>query len=809
MPPCTTDSDTMTLTDGCHLTDELSKCINSDNLTEQLKSTRKLRLLVSSQSCSSTVQKIIESGALKRLVNFLQAEDWQLQHEAAWVLCNIAASMSTHTQAVVNAGGVGSLAALMKHSTHQELCHTTAWALSNIAADSSAGRDLILSFDILTPLIRMVNESENQVLTTATWFLLNLCLPQHLPVNLGQMVRCLPTICDLIFHKDAQVEEDACMALTNLATTYKHQLQAVLCPEFYSKLVQFHKLNPGKSKVNKLVNVLQELQPATDINNQVIGAVSVSPERGTSTLSTPRKTPLAKTIKRSNMKRCISPSSWDVATRSTPKRCRDASRDVRNDAPLKRVIRTRASARLLMFRTPGQSTSSSVKKTEIFRAVEMGELERVEELVCETGPAVRRQQTGWSLLHAAADSNQPEVLSFLLKLISPNIVNKEGQTPAHLAALKGHTQVLDILLHEEDLNLDKRDNHNRTFKDLLAAPLFEAVLWWDTRKVQQLLQLGADPDYHAGHLVQGTLTRELQVTTPRQLALSLHREHIFPMVPQNDRLQVTSFSFSNVDSLALSFGDLSKDACKNQRSGGSRVKTLGPDIYRMDTDPRGYVCILSYSSFKERPDLALEGSHLNVKNLSNIWEKMGYTGHSHCSLTAQETKQVLTSVRNMELLDRVGCAVFIISSHGVENEKFLTSDMNLLTTQWVCEIFKDSECPQLKNKPKLFIFDFCCGYYKENARRDNTVKYTRMEEPLQDIMCLYSSSGGFTSYSFTKEGTPFNTALCRTLAQHSHDKELADLYRQLLKECANNSYTGSPLLKNIGFSKKFFFNPAS
>ncbi|XP_069961165.1 uncharacterized protein [Cherax quadricarinatus] len=455
--------------------------------------------------------------------------------------------------------------------------------------------------------------------------------------------------------------------------------------------------------------------------------------------------------------------------------------------------------------------STGKKLVKIFKCVEEGDLKRLQDLLLVTGPAVCRQQTGWSLLHAAADSNQPEVLSFLLKLISPNIVNKEGQTPAHLAALKGHTQVLKILLADEDFNLNKRDNHNRTFKDLLAAPLFEAVLWWDTSKIQHLLQLGADPDYHAGHLVQGALTRELQVTTPRHLALSLLREPIFDNFPQrgtpkrvseqrdehssDDTISGTPFNLLPIGPLRL-----------NVRPGS--VQTSGPDVYRMDTDPRGYVCILSYSSFQERPDLVLEGSNSDVKNLSNVFGKMGYTGHSHCSLTAQETKQVLTSVREMQLLDRVGCAVFIISSHGIGNEKFLTSDMRVLSTQWVCELFKDSECPGLKNKPKLFIFDFCCGYYKEeNVRRNKRVKYTRVEEPLQDTVCLYSSSGSFTSYSFTKEGTAFNTALCRTLAQHSHHHELADLYRQLLKECTNNSYTGSPQLHNFGFTKKFFFNP--
>ncbi|KAK8722302.1 hypothetical protein OTU49_012361, partial [Cherax quadricarinatus] len=357
MPVYMTISNTMTLMEDHHLTAELSRCISSNNLTDQVESTTTLKFLVSGMSSGSTVQKIIESGVIYTLINFLQSDDSQLQNEALFALCNIATIMGAHTKTVVSAGGVGSLVALIRHSAHQELWYTAAWALSNIVTDSCAGRDLILSYDALTPLIRMLNESENKGVTTASWLLRNLCLPQHNPVDLSQMVRCVPTICDLIFHRDAQVAENALLALTDLTTTHKHQLQAAICPEFYPKLLQFRKLNPGR-KVTKLVNVLKKLQPAVNVNNQVIGAISVSP--GT-TLSIPRKTPLAKTIKKSTVKRYNCPFSWDITTRSMSKRLRDAS-GVRNDVPLRRVIRTRASTKKLILGTPDQSLSSSVQK---------------------------------------------------------------------------------------------------------------------------------------------------------------------------------------------------------------------------------------------------------------------------------------------------------------------------------------------------------------------------------------------------------------------------------------------------------------
>lgn len=52
------------------------------------------------------------------------------------------------------------------------------------------------------------------------------------------------------------------------------------------------------------------------------------------------------------------------------------------------------------------------------------------------------------------------------------------------------------------------------------------MLRWDKKKVQDLVDVGADPDLDGGRVVGGALVRELRVTTARQLARSLGREYI-------------------------------------------------------------------------------------------------------------------------------------------------------------------------------------------------------------------------------------------------------------------------------------------
>jgi ankyrin repeat protein len=58
----------------------------------------------------------------------------------------------------------------------------------------------------------------------------------------------------------------------------------------------------------------------------------------------------------------------------------------------------------------------------------------------------RQQEGGWTPLHAAAQSGDPELVSLLLAHgAQPDIANDAGETPADLAAAKEHIAVLALL----------------------------------------------------------------------------------------------------------------------------------------------------------------------------------------------------------------------------------------------------------------------------------------------------------------------------------------------------------------------------
>lgn len=216
-----------------------------------------------------------------------------------------------------------------------------------------------------------------------------------------------------------------------------------------------------------------------------------------------------------------------------------------------------------------------------------------------------------------------------------------------------------------------------------------------------------------------------------------------------------------------------------------------------------YVTILSYASFPGDLDLDLPTSHTAADNLACAFTKLGYSGHIHKDLTQEQTRQVVARVRDMEVLGEVGCAIFVVISHGTPDQHFVTSDGDLLDTQWLCGLFKDSLCPLLKNKPKLFMFDLCCGHYTQEHGEDSG-RDGRMEEPLRDTMCLYSNSGELTWYNASNDGTPFSNSLCHTLSHHGH-QELDEVYRHFQCHYSNAVVTAAPRVCNVGFTKKFYF----
>ncbi|KAK4313677.1 hypothetical protein Pmani_014966 [Petrolisthes manimaculis] len=388
-------------------------------------------------------------------------------------------------------------------------------------------------------------------------------------------------------------------------------------------------------------------------------------------------------------------------------------------------MQTRSAARRLARRLPNHAYDHVIsKRGEIFKAAETGDVGKVRELIQDTGPAIRHPHTHSTLLHAAASTGQVDMVLLLLAFISPNTVDNEGRTPAHVAAKAGHTHVLRVLKADKELDHQSRDNTGYTYTHLLSEPLAAAVVVGEKGRVQELLRLGADPD----RLTAPTPTAP--PVTPRHLAHTLQHHALITLFPQetpskDDEETATTSQGVPLHTATQGWTGVKSNltALKTRRAGA--VVSLGPDVYPVRSEPRGYVCILDYNTFKDRPHLHLGGGH------------------------------------NEE------------GGHGAGS-----SGENILNNN-------------------------------NSNNNDNRTFGCRVTEHQQDTVCLHSSSGGFTWYSFSEGGSIFTRALCSVLTQHAHHYELQDLYRELVKECTKTDPAASPQLHNIVFTKKFYFNPTT
>ena len=167
--------------------EQLVKGCGDPDLQMQQHCLKKIRLL--SQETDAPIDEIIACNLMPKLVELLTPNtNAELQHEAAWIICNVASGESKHSKIVVKSDAIQPLINLLKIDVADSTMESVVWTLGNLIGDSIFYRNKIVFFGVLNELMhlqqrymdknnnQLINQQQMKVLEIASWTLKNICL---------------------------------------------------------------------------------------------------------------------------------------------------------------------------------------------------------------------------------------------------------------------------------------------------------------------------------------------------------------------------------------------------------------------------------------------------------------------------------------------------------------------------------------------------------------------------------------------------------------------------------------------------------
>ena len=128
--------------------------------------------------------------------------------------------------------------------------------------------------------------------------------------------------------------------------------------------------------------------------------------------------------------------------------------------------------------------------------------------------------------------------------------------------------------------------------------------------------------------------------------------------------------------------------------------------------PYGYTLIINNQTFtgQTREGRILperEGSQVDLKNLEDLWKKVGFKVKKYEDLKAHKIyKAAQDVIEEIEKTQNSSCFVCCIMTHGAMGTIY-GSDSELVNIKDIIDFFKESKCPALAGKPKLFFIQAC------------------------------------------------------------------------------------------------------
>nr|AWV55760.1 cysteinyl aspartate specific proteinase 3 [Eriocheir sinensis] len=418
--------------------------------------------------------------------------------------------------------------------------------------------------------------------------------------------------------------------------------------------------------------------------------------------------------------------------------------------------------------------------------------------------------TGSRPLHAAALRGSASIITTLVEhRAKVDQVDSEGYTPLMVAALSGRVDAVRALLAS---GADPR----LTRLDTGETALHMAMNGGSPGVVRALLEAGAD--------VNAQTTEEK--FTPLDFAHQFDAKDLAKILEDNphcnpDRRQPAAAK------LTQERGHETGMAPDTADGGFAKVPVTFPEkpvppsesVYKALSKPRGRVLLLNYEEFYIEED-DRNGAAKDRQMLKYLFEEMGYLVTVWVNLDKEDTKLALKSFRNSKELGKVDCAVVCVLSHGTNTDTFITYYGEEMTVGEVYDFFTDEQCPSLRGKPKLFLFNFCrgkcietgCALDQEKSVDQDAIEIEQKrtvvpnkKDVLKDRISLFASVEGVRALRDTN-GTLFVQAIVRAFASLAHSLDVEELAKKV-NEHIIPRLQGTTTETHSVLRKRFFLNP--
>ncbi|XP_018056038.1 PREDICTED: caspase Dronc-like isoform X3 [Atta colombica] len=269
------------------------------------------------------------------------------------------------------------------------------------------------------------------------------------------------------------------------------------------------------------------------------------------------------------------------------------------------------------------------------------------------------------------------------------------------------------------------------------------------------------------------------------------------------------------------------------------IKTRGPNAFK------NLILSLRQSNHEDVADI-LEKQN-NASSNTNFRQENLLDHHIYSDeffsepLIIEAMKDIIKEFSKRDDLNKVDSCFVIVTSHGMEDEESNTeiqgTDYHIASRQAnyekvlcteVCDYFTAEACPQLAEKPKIFIFQLCRGKKKQNgvihsrittdscamkSTNEANIEIPRIQtiRNYSDMLIVQSTLPGYVSYRDSKTGSWFIQILCKIFMKHAHENHVQDLFNMIDAELKNlrttNHECQTSSVQSLGFNKHCYLNP--